>query len=80
MNTLNRLGTVCVSVSQKLMRSSQLHECGIEQDLANIKYVHEYEDEKVGREVFPTRLPVHQRMNANGNWHQMIYFPKTRIQ
>ncbi len=23
---------------------------------------------------------VHQRMNANGNWHQIIYFPETIIQ
>ncbi len=35
----------------------------------------------VGRmRLFPTQLHVHQRMNANGNWHQMIYFPKTIIQ
>jgi hypothetical protein len=30
--------------------------------------------------LFPTRLHIHQRMNANGNWHQMIYFPETIIQ
>jgi hypothetical protein len=24
-----------------------------------------------------TQLPVHQRMNANGDWYQMIYFPDT---
>jgi hypothetical protein len=30
--------------------------------------------------LFSTRLHVHQRMNTNGNWHQMIYFPETRIQ
>ncbi len=27
-----------------------------------------------------TQLPVHQRMNANGNRHQMIYFPEAIIQ
>jgi hypothetical protein len=30
--------------------------------------------------LFSTRLPVHHRINANGNWHQMIYFPEIRIQ
>ncbi len=30
--------------------------------------------------MFLTQLHVHQRMNANGNWHQMIYFPETIIQ
>ncbi len=33
-----------------------------------------------GKNLFPTRLHVHLRMNANGNWHQMIYFPETIIQ
>ncbi len=27
-----------------------------------------------------TQLPVHQRMNANGNRYQIIYFPETIIQ
>ncbi len=27
-----------------------------------------------------TQLPEHQRMNANGNGYQMIYFPETIIQ
>jgi hypothetical protein len=36
-----------------------------------------------GKEIFrsdimySTQLPVHQRMNANGKWHQMVYFPVT---
>ncbi len=27
-----------------------------------------------------TQLPIHQRMNANGNGYQMTYFPETIIQ
>ncbi len=34
----------------------------------------------IGWWLFSTRLHIHQRMNANGNWHQMIYFPETVIQ
>ncbi len=30
--------------------------------------------------MLPLRLREHQRMNANGNWHRMIYFPETIIQ
>jgi hypothetical protein len=30
--------------------------------------------------LFLRRLPVHQRMNTNGNWYQIIYFPETIIQ
>ncbi len=42
-------------------------------ELSTWMYILEYS-------LFSTRLHVHQRMNANGNWHQMIYFPETRIQ
>jgi hypothetical protein len=30
--------------------------------------------------LFSTQLPKHQRMSANGNGYQMIYFPETVIQ
>jgi hypothetical protein len=30
--------------------------------------------------LFLTQLPVHQRMNANGNGYQIIYFPETITQ
>ncbi len=30
--------------------------------------------------LYSTKLPEHQRMNANGNGYQMIYFPETIIQ
>ncbi len=40
----------------------------------------EHNEEWYKKTVFPTLFHVHQRMNANGNWHQMIYFPETIIQ
>jgi hypothetical protein len=48
--------------------------------IINRKLKGELNESQGGLSVFSTRLHVHQRMNANGNWHQMIYFPETRIQ
>jgi hypothetical protein len=65
------LGTplCCVTVCKDGKRQSQGHI--IEENSVLVDLT------KLG--VFLTRLHVHQRMNANGNWHQMIYFSETRL-
>jgi hypothetical protein len=53
--------TFCVGIIQNLQKTSLGHKALPSENM----YI-----------LCSTQLPVHQRMNANGNWYQMIYFPE----